>query len=608
MLKLLVRNTVLSALLLLLVLLVLSSCTAAQDTPNVSTPISVTLEGTTVVSENPVISGVVLSGTLPVEGARIELHKSTDSGSPEDGIYTQTLSDAAGKYELGAPLEGGAVFLLAFWPDGSVNSAPPASVQIEPGAIHIEADVVLAKVQEVTMTPVGGLGAVPADMAYIFQIPDDPVSVTPTLDREHQVEDVLPVSGGTLRATGVDGALYQLDIPANALVVDTVIRMIPLSALDGMPFGTDALAVQLEPEGLQLYEIATLTITPTLDMPIDQQIFFGYEGEGENLILANPVVDSREIRIQLTHFSGYGVTKGLLADTTAVKARIGGDAETRIQNALAAELQRVRQEQLLGNENGASIDWESWFTQYEEQVVKPRLAAAGESCAAGRAAIQTLLGFERQKQLLGMGSDSGSSLADGGVLDTVAEVCMKEEYELCRDDHIIHRIIPAWLGMERQFQLLGYTGEGGVTASAIESARNYVRRCLTFELQFESQFSFHDGPDGYDSSVTSKIKIQFDPANLTWKGSAPLVNTAFEYKLDDCSVSSVRGGGTFEAMSLAYISDTKSPTDELGYVRDFKLVYFPGDTTESFTVKCPDVRSLYQPSEPFVDRRLYHPA
>ncbi|HLC34371.1 MAG TPA: hypothetical protein VJJ70_05170, partial [Anaerolineales bacterium] len=136
----------------------------------------------------------------------------------------------------------------------------------------------------------GGGGSAPPELQYIFNANDNPVLVTPTLDSERQVEAVIPASGGTLSVTGADGTTFRLDIPDGALSTDALIRMIPVSQLDGMPFGSDPYAVQLEPEGLQLNDFATLTITPAQAIPIDQQIVFGYQEDGKDLILAAPVV------------------------------------------------------------------------------------------------------------------------------------------------------------------------------------------------------------------------------------------------------------------------------------------------------------------------------
>jgi hypothetical protein len=435
----------------------------------------------------------------------------------------------------------------------------------------------------------------PSDLKYIFEIPSGPYSVTITLDPTIQAESMIPTSGGGVGVTGADGTYYQLDIPDGALLEDTLIRLIPVTAINGMPFGSNPLAVQIEPEGLQLYDFATLTIKPSQDIPIDQQIFFGYQAMGDNLVLAPPVVNSNEMKVQILHFSGYGVTKGFSADIEPVRQRIGGDAEARIQSAVAEQLLKARQSQLLGIGEGSDIDLTDYFSQYEEQVVKPRIAAAGESCAAGKLAIQTVLGLERQRQLLGMSENTDNPLIDSDLMSTVTLVCMKEEYEICRDDHIIHRIVPAWLGVERQYQLLGIT-ENGETGPVLEQVKEYVRMCLTFRLEFHSQGVFND-PDGggYDSTVDSVIKLQFNTDDMSMHAEAPLVNTAFEFKSPDCNVTSNRGGGTFEAIKLEFIPDTHSPTDTMGYVRDFTLVYDPGSTSESFTVNCGDSGSYTSP-------------
>ena len=441
----------------------------------------------------------------------------------------------------------------------------------------------------------------PQDAAYVFAANPSPTRVEVKLDTTHSSAALVPLTGGKLSVQGKDGTTYTLDIPANALTAETTVTMTPVDSLNGLPFGKgQPLAVQLGPEGLFFNNFATLTITPTKEIPIDQQIMFSYQGSGQDVIIAPPVVDSREIKIRLLHFSGYGVTQGLLADLAPVRARIGGDAERRLQSLAAERIGAERQRQLLGSGGDANDFWGEFndlFTQYEDQVVKPRIAAAGESCAAGRLAMQTYLGFERQKQLVGSGGDGGTAQLIA-LMDIVGPVCLKEEYQMCAQDHIIHRMIPVWLGIERQYALLG-SEESGAGAKVVAQAKELTRKCLTFDLQFESQGVFDDGGNGgYDSSVTSKVKLRFNPDDLKMSADAPLVNTAFTFKISDCTVTSNRGGGTFNVINMGIVPDKKSPTDELGYVRDFKLNYFPGKTSESFSVKCPDQGAFNVPSAP----------
>ena len=425
------------------------------------------------------------------------------------------------------------------------------------------------------------------EAAYVFATNADPVNVSVTLDESQSAEALIPIEGGTLSAQAGDGTIFTLEIPGDALLTETIVRMTPVSSLTGLPFGSDPLAVQLEPEGLFFNNFVTLSITPAQEIPIDQQILFGYLGAGQDVILAPPVVDSREIKIKLLHFSGYGVTKGLLSDIERVRQRIGGDAERRLQSQAAEALGRARQRQLLGIESsGSEIDWGSLFAQFYEQVVKPRMAAAGESCAAGRLALETALGYERQLQLVGAGDETGIATY-GDLMRIVGTVCLKEEYQLCQEQHIIHRMIPVWLGIARQEQLLGVNSEGGDSV-LVNLAKDLTKKCLTFELQFESTgvFNAPTGNGGWESKVKSKVKLNFFPEELKIRGQAPLVNEAFEFKVSGCSVTSNRGGGTFEAVSLVPVTDTHSPKDELGYVRDLRFSYIPGKTSESISVKC----------------------
>jgi hypothetical protein len=55
--------------------------------------------------------------------------------------------------------------------------------------------------------------------------------------------------------------------------------------------------VKLEPEELFFNNFVTLMIAPLQELPIDQQIFFGYQADGEELTLASPVNDSFEFKV-----------------------------------------------------------------------------------------------------------------------------------------------------------------------------------------------------------------------------------------------------------------------------------------------------------------------
>jgi hypothetical protein len=435
--------------------------------------------------------------------------------------------------------------------------------------------------------------------AYVLEAAANPINLAVALDTDHQAEAIIPMTGGQLQTTGADGTVYTLDIPADSLVDVTKISMTPASSLSGLPFGGGkTYAVQLSPEGLLLYKDAILTITPPQPIPLEQQLMFDYQGNGLGPSLAAPVQDSPEIKIRLLHFSGYGVTEGSILDGAAVQAELGSDPISRIQS-LAAQFiaeERIRQEG--GSTEGSVLTGEmviDLINQYEEQVVKPALQAAESSCEAGKTAIAMLVDLERTRQLLGV-SSGGNFAADlMDLVSSVSKICVQEAYKQCVDQHVIHQMIPLWVGLMRQYELLGGAASGP-EPEEVKLAEDLTTKCLTFELRFDSQGAFDiGGGGGYKSEVKAVVRLVFDPQTFTIKGEGPLESVSFTFTPPaGCTATSTPGGGTFDTISLEYITDTHSPDDKTGYVKDFKLNYWPGVTTESYHVDCPPQGSSKQ--------------
>ncbi len=283
----------------------------------------------------------------------------------------------------------------------------------------------------------------------------------------------------------------------------------------------------------------------------------------------------------MQHFSGNGVTRGLLADIEPERRRLGGDAERRLSAAMSAELIRIRQEG--GEWQGAQVAaaFEEAHRQFEEQVVRPRVAAAGESCAAGRLAIETVLKLESQRQILGA-SEGGSGLDKyPGLVEKVARVCVLEEFEICVEDHVIHRMAMVWRGYERQFAVIGLLGVQ-LDDAVLREARELTIKCLTFKVKLESTGILDVDDGGYESRVTSEVTVRFDPDSSKISGDGPLVNEEFEFR-SPCGATSITGGGTFEVVNLKILvarPDEFNPDDV-----NFLLTYMPGATSESAKIK-----------------------
>jgi hypothetical protein len=429
----------------------------------------------------------------------------------------------------------------------------------------------------------------PGDLSEALDPNTEPVTVTMTVDQGKSSSARVGPDGGTLATTGTDGSHYSLVIPAGALVDEIEIRMTPITSMEGLPL-TEGLAagVQLEPEGMTFYEVVTLTIEPAEPLPIEQTLPIGSSGETGALYIPFIDPDPETVHLRLLHFSSAGLSKGLTADLEPVRQRLGGDLETRLISLANAEIAHARQTGE-GNPSAnadlmAALDY--LLTQFREHVLKPRIAAAGESCAAGRLAIETVLSYGRQRQLLGMEEDSIQETVD--LMPTMARVCLREEYELCRDEHIVHRMIPAILGIERQRQLLGITSPE--MDQVMAEAEDLAAKCLRFELEFESLTEMTGEGARVTSEVESKVILQYEPGSLTAPhGSSALTNTIFEFVLPPggCTATGARGGATFNAISLNWLVATDGVEDQVGHVEDILLRYDPGQTTETVTTSCP---------------------
>ncbi|APW39880.1 hypothetical protein RD110_23935 [Rhodoferax koreense] len=366
----------------------------------------------------------------------------------------------------------------------------------------------------------GGTGASGA-AGTTLTVDASPLRATLAADTARSVTQTVSPTGGTVTATGADGTVFTLTVPADAMVQAIDITMTPLSSVSVPGLATGAgYGVQLGPEGASFLDFVTLTITPPAgaSAPIERQIPIGWSGADNTVSLAALDPAAREVKLKLMHFSGYALllaTTGTNATLEPVRHRFGGDAEARLQSLAAERLAQERQRQLLG-QAPAELLLDDIFKAYDEQVVKPRVAAAGSSCAAGRLAIQTVLGTARQRQLLGYADDGSAQDALGGSLMSVATAaCTREEYALCRDEHIITRMLPYYLGLSRQAQLLGLSDGKGVEPTWLQDAEAATAKCLNFELQIDSDLRFSGGTDQYARNVNETVSARLPmPFNL----------------------------------------------------------------------------------------------
>lgn len=404
--------------------------------------------------------------------------------------------------------------------------------------------------------------------AGITEAPDNPpVNVDVSLDSSHAVTQLVPVSGGTLSTTAADGTVFTLEIPNDALINETEITMTPIEVSD-MPEGYAAgPGVHLEPESLNLFNFATLTITPTEEIPIDQQIFFGYEGEGENLSLALPDPQSGETKILLLHFSGYFEGSGNLEGIAIALPERGGAVVQELSNRVAELTQRERQRQKLEGRKPLAPELSSelakLFQEYYDRYVKVYLDISGESCSKGGLAIDIYGHYSQLMRKAGLG-DRIVEVDYLALVEKVAGTCLQEEYNLCVKDHVVHRMLPFLLGLDRQMQLtrevLGLGEESASSSALLQQARQLTEQCLRFELEFTSSSTgpAYGGDAGgggiIEVAVSAKVPIRFDAATLQLSGEAPLVHEKFRAEAEFCTTITYPADGFVDGNFSAYLS------------------------------------------------------
>lgn len=201
------------------------------------------------------------------------------------------------------------------------------------------------------------------------EAPPDGTSLRPRLEAAQAVEGVVGPDGGTLEVTASDGTVATLDVPAGALLQQQTLRLTPFVAVEGLPTGAVPLAgVHFEPDGLELWRGALVTIRLPEGPPTDDRalVGYGYRGAGEGFAWELAGADEAgRIRLPVRHFSGAGVALVAPEDLEEVES--------------TAEDEPYRTELISLVVANASVDaLAAELLAWYDTVIAPRLAVASD--------------------------------------------------------------------------------------------------------------------------------------------------------------------------------------------------------------------------------------
>jgi hypothetical protein len=346
-----------------------------------------------------------------------------------------------------------------------------------------------------------------------------------TLDETRAASGLISTQGGSLSATAADGSRFTLTLPPGALLSDEQITMTPVTATDRLPFsGGLRAAVQLQPEGLRLLQPATLVIdgAQPLNSGGQRAIGFGYHRTGDEFHLFPAVISGSHAELALMHFSGYGVGSGSDGDVQAQQQRAPASAEDRAQQDIAAGLERFAVLQawwvvLLGQLQGAATDPHQFDSVFFEFLTWRSLALTEPM------AIPLI--------------ETGWTYVSTALVSAIQNA----QSECVRDPSRV-RLMLHLIAIAKQPELQ-------MRSNALSIARPLVSKCLTFELQFDSDMGVNSEGSRYDahvkSTVTFRMELDQNDKPIVIPASAPLSWVNYSVFHAGCTTQTQTTGSTF---------------------------------------------------------------
>jgi hypothetical protein len=436
---------------------------------------------------------------------------------------------------MGGLRKFGAVIVCAVAAACSGNSPAPTLTPRENSSTPTPAATAAASSPSLTGSPPAGAESagqvLPPPVLPAGPNDAKPLNVAVTTETARAVSAIVPIAGGMLETTGADGTRYQLTVPPTALLVDTQITMTPLASITDSASGADRawpapLGVDLQPDGLRLYDWATLDVIPADGNGGVNAMAFGYEGDGHDLHPRPVQTDPTKIELKLLHFSGEAVYAGddisIPVDPTQSQPV---DWEAQIEQAVAQLNSDERARELSGQQ--PDPDYSTRFQQlldvYWDKIVEPLLGPIATSCEFARANLHTPLGWGRQAELNGLGSDPRV----GQIMDTLTQAiqnCWDEIKSHCLDPSSAEQRQIA-LQIARQAQLLGMDPSRFDVNFLFDSASKDLCGDLFGTVVWTHDLDQHPSPswnahDVTNESVTINVNMNGAGGDWTDRGSS----------------------------------------------------------------------------------------
>lgn len=374
--------------------------------------------------------------------------------------------------------------------------------------------------------PLAAQAETDAELQEFLTAPANPLDLGITGDEAAAVTAMLGPRGGTLKLQNDAGDAFVLTIPEGALLTETQITAIPITASTGLPDGAGTISgLILKPDGLELAVTATLEITPKDPIPLEDRLHWGFYEDGKDAFLHVPVlggVSPDSIVIPIDHFSGAGVS-------IAAKINLQLDRwrQTALEDRLSTELANTLREVAKGGASGDEVISKA-LTENRRQIIAGRQLIASRdasSCKDFESALRAILSIEKQGRLVGVDDDGESNAVINDLLTRKFSACLKEALEQCLASGDLSTLTVFAVNFERQRVLLGLVSDNDpfLDGGYAEQVRAAMERCGRFKLTVKADGKWKDGA-GVSGTTAYKIEV---PIRIKFHGE-----DLFSYSLE----------------------------------------------------------------------------
>jgi CARDB len=358
------------------------------------------------------------------------------------------------------------------------------------------------------------------------QTPNPITTFAPTLTHPSFVSGsgaVTPTTSTTLTETMPDGTIYSLSIPANAVSQPVTVTMTPLSALTGAPT-TWVAGVRLQPTGVELYQDATLTITPAVALGTPTASFRFFDGGADPSMYPISGSAAGAYTLPITSLATYGLGSSTAAQVATMLAHPPVHVDGQLANQAgpltwpAPPAKRALTAPHAAGTGPAGdffTNLAQAYSAYYTDVVKPGLTQAETDDTVAPDAIAKALGWASDLSKLGGGDTQEVTDATTQAV-TVLKAAVTQENLRCHNNHSLHDL-GFLLGNARAFAVLGdQTDEN--------TAFNDALACGHFTATWHSATTltkdFSGGTDVATYTLSAAFDVTTGPVDLTWNATA----------------------------------------------------------------------------------------